>query len=157
MGTTLQVALYKELVNDNVEYLSYGKKNFNELVTESKKNRRVRNGFLFKVLLDNQYTHFQKLAEKDSELESFRNHLATALHRLQSSSLTECAEFGQHFLNKYFRKVNVVLNEDKYDMSAEMAKYFETLVKSYRLKLEETSTLNEKLNEHRKMRFKVYM
>ncbi len=126
--------LYSNLVQCWAEHLS-GEENveFEKFLVLGKSNRRVRNlsGFLA-LTSDNTFNKFTHMSKRDSSVSNLRFNLAKALTRLEREPDTEVSNFTKSLKSKYFAHMKPLVN-DKYDVSAEMAKLYLTMVNSYSL------------------------
>ncbi|MGN7403069.1 hypothetical protein ACTHO0_24750 [Cytobacillus praedii] len=133
--------LYTKLVQSWAEHLS-GEHNvkFEKLLQLSKSNRRLRNlcGF-YALSSEETFTTFTRMSSQDSSLGNLRFNLAKALTRLELESDTKISNTAKRFKAKYFSHMNPLVHESEYDVSAEMAKLYMTMVSSYSLANKEQS------------------
>lgn len=148
MKGKLNDPLFTYLVSNWMEHLAPGHRDFEELLNLSKVNRRVRNVFVFYTLSNPHYfVRFEELSRSDQTLQMMRYELARALKRLENEKDEEIHSFAKRLRNRYFRHMQLVVEEEKYDVSAEMAKFFKTMLTCYRLASRDTE---EKHLERRK-------
>ncbi|MBD7965395.1 hypothetical protein [Fictibacillus norfolkensis] len=112
----------------------YNNLSFEKLVDLSKQNRRVRNVFMFYVYSDNEFAvKFEEKIKTDKDLIIYKYEFAKALERLKKDN-RQSENFISKLYNRYFRGMNVDVDYEKYDISAEMSKLFNTMTSCYRLK-----------------------
>lgn len=145
--------LYSNLVQRWAEHLS-GEQNvkFDKVLELSKSNRRVRNlcGF-FALTSEDTFHTFTRMSQRDSLFGNLRFHLVKALSRLERESNSEVSNFAKKLKSKYFAHMKPLVT-DEYDVSAEMAKLYVTMVNSYSLANKEhdgefQNKLNSTLNK----------
>jgi hypothetical protein len=120
---------------------------FYSLLNLSKHNGRFRNVFVYFVLTNEFYFRkFKNLAKKDKQVLEMKNNLVKALLRLQNEN-NSAASLASYLFVHYFKEENSVkVNDNNYDVSAEMAKLMKTMVNGF----ESDNNLNEDKKAHRK-------
>ncbi|MFC0273630.1 hypothetical protein ACFFIX_19750 [Metabacillus herbersteinensis] len=124
--------LYSDLVHGWAEHLT-GKQNveFGELLTLSKTSGRLRNLCgLYALTTEGTYKQFSDVAETDKQVNQMKRDLAKALVRLEKEPDHEVATFAKSLKVKYLRQMQPLVEDHVYDVSAEMAKLFNTMVTS---------------------------
>ncbi len=127
--------LYKSVLQSWAEHLT-GEQNvkFDKVLELSKSNRRVRNlcGFLA-LTSEDTFNTLSTMSKHDTNLNNLRFNLAKALSRLEKESNKEVSDFAKSMKSKYFAHMRPLVEENNYDVSAEMAKLYVTMVNSYNL------------------------
>lgn len=135
-----------------LEYLAEGSYSFEEYLKLSHENRRVRNGFVFFALSNNNSAaYFFKLAATTRYVNDLKEQLYKALVRASETELIrpDAVKIANELLATYFfDEEPVTVDFTVYDGSAEMAKFLIMVVHHYCLKQEDTE-------EKRKYREKI--
>lgn len=127
--------LFFNLVKRWAEHI-YGDSNVNieTLLKESKSNRRARNICVFYALTSEEcFKTFESLSKSDKQILEFKNELIKALRRLEKEQDVEVSSLAKDLKAKYYPHEELEFEEDKYDVSAEMAKLYISIINSYRL------------------------
>ncbi|OIJ16507.1 hypothetical protein BKP45_21105 [Anaerobacillus alkalidiazotrophicus] len=137
-------------VNKQLLYLANGGSfSFEDYLKMSLKNRRVRNGLVFYALSSKEtLNRFNVLSDQSVYVRKLKNHLHKALFRVVKNDLVrvEAVELAKKFLQQYFSNETVFVNYTVYDESAEMEKFFVTVVHHYYSELEETQDQKVHIN-----------
>lgn len=124
-----------------IEYLAYGNFSFDEYLEISKKNRRVRNAFVYFAISKEDYAaRFFQLALTDNYVYELKYDLHKALLKVKNDDLyrDEVIEVASKLLIKHFDGREVDVDYEAYDVPAEMAKFLAGLVNDYYIELEMT-------------------
>ncbi len=122
-------------VECELEYLADGTYTFDEYLRLSMKNRRVRNGFVFYALSEKEYVNrFFLLAEKSLYVKRLKSDLYKSLWRVSQNELNspEVKKLAKQLRYQFFKKTsNKVEYTKNYDVSAELEKFFVSVVNHY--------------------------
>ncbi|QOY37683.1 hypothetical protein AWH56_008920 [Anaerobacillus isosaccharinicus] len=128
-------------VQCELEYLADGSYSFEEYLRLSMNDRRVRNGFVFYALSNKEFANrFFLLSEKKLYVKRLRSDLYKSLWKASRNDFNrpEVKKLAKRLQYLYFnRESNKVEHTDNYDVSAEMEKFFVSLVNHYYQKSED--------------------
>ncbi|BDG34093.1 hypothetical protein [Parageobacillus thermoglucosidasius] len=131
----MKVRLYQELAKDWLQFLAKDTPfSFADMLRESRTNRRVRNAFVvYTVLHETWFKNFMEEAKHDNWTKQLRKDLALALKRLSTEKDSEFSEFGRSYLQRFFmNELRELHPANRYDTSAEIAKFFKTMIRKHR-------------------------
>lgn len=118
-------------VDNELRHLAGAEYSFEELLKLSRHDRRIRNAFVLYALSNPEYKkRLWLLAERSLYVRRLKAQLHQALKRVTHEPLNrqETIKIAKQLLNAYFKDDSVVLEYRKYDASAEMEKFFTTVV-----------------------------
>jgi hypothetical protein len=141
--------LYTTLVTGWAEHLTNKRSaEFDELLELSETDVRLRNVFgLYAISSEDTFRRFLELSNNDRLLKQLRYDVVKAFNRLEREDDKELSDFANKVKSKYFNYMKPLVEENIYDVSAEMAKLVKTMVNSYKLSNSNDLSKGEKLNK----------
>lgn len=130
----MDLKTFFEEVEKEIEYLSYGSFTFDQYLSLSKRNRRVRNAFVFFALSKQEYIdHFFSLTSQSQYVKELKNDLHKSLIRVKNSGLhrNEVIKISNTLLSIHFNNATVEVDLKVYDVSVEMEKFLVGVVNDH--------------------------